>query len=165
MKTCSTCGNEIPDDEWKCRYCDSYQQPGRSSRRTGEEKIKTINLKKGMPFVAEALDTLSLELELARSQGVEVLRHWRQNQAGGYTGTGIPVSCQESACLRCRGPVLRRHQPGPRPAEPIPGSRVYTSVRSSQSRNHLRSAVKTAENTAIDPRQTHSNSASQLKPK
>jgi len=74
MKTCSTCGNEIPDDEWKCRYCESYQQPGRSSRSTSREKIKTINLKKGMPFVDEALDTLSLELELARSQGVKVLR-------------------------------------------------------------------------------------------
>ncbi len=74
MKTCSTCGNEIPDDESKCRYCDSYQQPGRSSRRTGGKKIKTINLKKGMPFVDEALDTLSLELDLARSQGVKVLR-------------------------------------------------------------------------------------------
>ena len=31
MKTCSTCGHEIPDDERKCRYCDIYQQPGRSS--------------------------------------------------------------------------------------------------------------------------------------
>ena len=74
MKICSTCGNEIPDDEWKCPYCDNYQEPGRSSRRTGGEKIKTINLKKGMPFVDEALDTLSVELDLARSQGVKVLR-------------------------------------------------------------------------------------------
>ena len=55
MKTCSTCGNEIPEDESKCRYCDSYQQPGRSSRRTGKEKIKTSTLKKEMPFVDEAM--------------------------------------------------------------------------------------------------------------
>ncbi len=74
MKTCSICGNEIPDDEWKCRFCKSDQEPGESSRRTGGKKIKTINLKKGMPFVDEALETLSLELELARSQGVKVLR-------------------------------------------------------------------------------------------
>lgn len=74
MKICSTCGNEIPDDEWKCRYCDSYQKPGGSSRTTTKDKIKNIDLKKGMPFVDEALATLSLELDLARSQGVKVLR-------------------------------------------------------------------------------------------
>ena len=74
MKTCITCGNEIPDDEWQCRYCESYQQPGGSSRRTGGKKIKTINLKEGMPPVDEALDTLSVGLDSAREQGVKVLR-------------------------------------------------------------------------------------------
>ncbi len=74
MKTCSICGNEIPDDEWKCRFCKSPQGPGRSSRRTGGKKIKTINLKEGMPPVDEALDTLSVELDSAREQGVKVLR-------------------------------------------------------------------------------------------
>ncbi len=99
MKTCSTCGNEIPDDEWKCRYCDNYQQPGRSSRRTGGEKIKTINLKKGMPFVDEALATLSLELDLARSQGVKVLRVIHGYGSSGTGGTIKQAVIQELASL------------------------------------------------------------------
>ena len=74
MKPCSTCGNEIPDDEEQCGFCDSKQEPGPSSRRTGGKKIKTINIKEEMPSVEEALETLSRELELARSQGVKVLR-------------------------------------------------------------------------------------------
>ncbi len=74
MKTCSTCGNEIPDDEEHCEFCDSKQEPGPSSPRTGGKKIKTINLKEGMPPVDEALDTLSVGLDSAREQGVKVLR-------------------------------------------------------------------------------------------
>ncbi len=99
MKTCSTCGNEIPDDEWKCRYCESYQKPGGSSRRTDEEKIKTINLKKGMPFVDEALATLSLELDLARSQGVKVLRIIHGYGSSGSGGKIKQAVIQELASL------------------------------------------------------------------
>ncbi len=99
MKTCSTCGNEIPDDEWQCRYCDNYQEPERSSRRTGGEKIKTINLKKGMPFVDEALDTLSLELDLARSQGVKVLRVIHGYGSSGTGGKIKQAVIQELASL------------------------------------------------------------------
>ncbi len=99
MKICSTCGNEIPEDEWKCRYCDSYQQPGRSSTGTGEGKIKTINLKKGMPFVDEALATLSLELDLARSQGVQVLRIIHGYGSSGTGGKIKQAVIQELASL------------------------------------------------------------------
>ena len=105
MKTCSTCGNEIPDDESKCRYCDSHQQPGRSSRRTGGKKIKTINLKKGMPFVDEALDTLSLELDLARSQGVKVLRVIHGYGSSGTGGKIKQAVIQELASLSRAGRV------------------------------------------------------------
>ncbi len=105
MKTCSTCGNDIPDDESKCRYCDSHQQPGRSSRRTGGEKIKTINLKKGMPFVDEALDTLALELDLARSQGVRVLRVIHGYGSSGTGGKIKQAVIQELASLSRAGRV------------------------------------------------------------
>ncbi len=74
MKPCSTCGNEIPDDEEHCEFCDSKQEPGPSSPRTGGKKIKTINIEEGMPTVDEAIDILSRELALARKQGVKVLR-------------------------------------------------------------------------------------------
>ncbi len=105
MKTCSTCGNEIPDDDSHCRYCDSYQQPGRSSLRTGEEKIKTINLKKEMLFVDEALSTLSLELDLARSQGVRVLRVIHGYGSSGTGGKIKQAVIQELASLSRAGRV------------------------------------------------------------
>ena len=105
MKTCSICGNEILGDEWKCRYCDSYQQPGRSSRRSGGEKIKTVNLKKGMPFVDEALGTLSLELHLARSQGVKVLRVIHGYGSSGTGGKIKQAVIQELASLSRGGRV------------------------------------------------------------
>ncbi len=105
MKICSTCGTEILEDESKCRYCDSYQQPGRSSQRTGGEKIKTINLKKGMPFVDEALDTLSLELDLARSQGVRVLRVIHGYGSSGTGGKIKQAVIQELASLSRAGRV------------------------------------------------------------
>lgn len=100
MRTCSTCGNEIPDDESKCKYCDSHQQPG-----TGGGKIKTINLKKGMPFVDEALDTLSLELDLARSQGVKVLRVIHGYGSSGTGGKIKQAVIQELASLSRAGRV------------------------------------------------------------
>ena len=105
MKTCSTCGNEIPDVESKCRYCDSHQQPGRSSRGTGEEKIQTINLKKEMLFVDEALGTLSLELDLARSQGVKILRVIHGYGSSGTGGRIKQAVIQELASLSRAGKV------------------------------------------------------------
>ncbi len=116
MKICSTCGNEIPDDESKCRYCDSYQQPGRLSRRTGGEKIRTINLKKGMPFVDEALDTLSLELDLARSQGVKVLRVIHGYGSSGTGGKIKQAVIQELASL-CRAGRVHAYVVGDRYSE------------------------------------------------
>ncbi len=105
MKTCSTCGNEIPDDESKCRYCDSDQQPERSSRRSGGEEIKTINIKKGMPFVDEALDILSLELDLARSQGVQLLRVIHGYGSSGTGGKIKQAVIQELESLSRAGRV------------------------------------------------------------
>ncbi len=105
MKSCSTCGNEIPDEESKCRYCDSYQQAGRSSPRTGGEEIKTINLKTGMPYVVEALDTLSLELDSARSQGVKVLRVIHGYGSSGTGGKIKRAVIQKLASLSRAGRV------------------------------------------------------------
>ena len=105
MKTCSTCGNEIPDDMSKCRYCDSFQQPGQSSRRTGGKKIKMINLKKEMPSVDEALGTFSLELNLARSQGVKVLHIIHGYGSSGTGGKIKQAIIQELASLSRAGRV------------------------------------------------------------
>jgi ribosomal protein L40E len=104
MQICSTCGKKIPDDARKCRSCDSYQQPGASLRGTGKEKIKTINLKKGLPLVDEALDVLCRELELARSQDVEVLRIIHGYGSSGTGGKIKRAVLQELAALyRAKG--------------------------------------------------------------
>jgi hypothetical protein len=105
MKACSTCGNEIPNDESKCRYCGSDPSPGQSSGRTGEEKIKTINLKEGLLFVDEALATLSLELELARSQGDKILRVIHGYGSSGTGGRIKEAVIRELASLSRAGGV------------------------------------------------------------
>ena len=68
-------------------------------------KIKTVNLKKGMPFVDEALATLSLELELARSQGVEVLRVIHGYGSSGTGGKIKQAVIQELTSLSRAGRV------------------------------------------------------------
>ena len=122
MKTCSTCGNEISDDERNCRFCDAYQQPGRSPQGTRREKIKTINLKKGLPLVDEALEHLSRELALARLQEVGVLRIIHGYGSSGTGGKIKQAVIQELAILsRTRG--VRAYLAGDQYSENTNGGR------------------------------------------
>jgi hypothetical protein len=105
MKTCSTCGNEISDDENPCRFCGGHQQPGPSLRETRSETIKTINLKKGLPLVDEALDLLVRELDLARSQEVGVLRIIHGYGSSGTGGKIRRAVIQEMAVLSRAGGI------------------------------------------------------------
>jgi len=151
MKICSTCGNEIPVEAGKCPFCDSAQAPEKTSWGTGREKIRTVNLKKDRPLVEEALDRLSSELSLARSQGgqgppdhsrLRLLGDGRQHPAGGDSGAGGPVPGQADSDLCAGRPVLGAHQRGPRSAEKIPGSACRTRDGPRESRNHAGSALE-----------------------
>ena len=116
MKPCSTCGNEIPDDEEHCEFCDSKQEPGPSSPRTGGKKIKTINIEEGMPPVDEAIDILSRELALARKQGVKVLRVIHGYGSSGTGGKIKQAVIQELASL-CRAGRVHAYVVGDRYSE------------------------------------------------
>ena len=53
MKTCKTCGKKIRNHQGKCSSCEEYPPLEPSTQETGSEKIKTINLKQGLPLVDE----------------------------------------------------------------------------------------------------------------
>jgi hypothetical protein len=86
------------------RYKDTSikKTPGGSSSRL---EWKMDEVKKGMPFVDEALDTLSLELDLARSQGVKVLRVVHGYGSSGSGGKIKQAVLQELASLSRAGRV------------------------------------------------------------
>lgn len=81
MKECDTCGNEIPDREMICRHCKSPQ----SARATApaRERLRTVNIKDGMPLVEQGLIQLETELTRAMQSRVEVVR-----VIHGYGSTG-----------------------------------------------------------------------------
>jgi Smr domain len=81
MKDCETCGNEIPDREMVCRYCNA-QQPARAT--TGSRgRLRTIDMEADMPLVKEGLARLEKELARAMQAGVAVVR-----VIHGYGSTG-----------------------------------------------------------------------------
>ena len=74
MKLCDICGNEIPDQAWKCPHCETQQYGGESSRQRRSRKVVTINLKDGLPSTEQALERMERELAAAASDGVKVVR-------------------------------------------------------------------------------------------
>ena len=107
MKTCAVCGNDIQDRERVCPFCRS---PQRSRAATGsttsrQERIRTVNLKKGLPRVDDALRTLHHELTNARAGRVKVVR---LIHGYGSTGTGGKIKHavqQELASLARSGQI------------------------------------------------------------
>ena len=74
MKLCDTCGNEIPEQAWKCPYCETQQYSGESSRPRRSRKVLTLNLKDGLPSTEQALERMERELAAATADGVKVVR-------------------------------------------------------------------------------------------
>ena len=85
MKDCETCGNEIPDLEFQCRFCGSHQQRTRTQGRTAGN-VRTVNIEANRPPVDQALERLEAELARARQSGVRVIRlihGWGSSGTGG----------------------------------------------------------------------------------
>ena len=85
MKDCETCGNEIPDSEFQCRFCGNHQQLPRTQSRAGNG-VRTVNIEATRPSVDEALGRLEDELARARQSGVRVMRlihGWGSSGKGG----------------------------------------------------------------------------------
>ncbi|MDI6809126.1 MAG: Smr/MutS family protein [Candidatus Eisenbacteria bacterium] len=84
-KECEVCGNEIPLDSLRCRFCGS-QQRGQRWVAAPREKIRTVNLKAGMPTVEEGLERLICEIHRARQSEIKLLRiihGWGSSGRGG----------------------------------------------------------------------------------
>ena len=109
MKDCDTCGNEIPDREMVCRYCNAQQ----SARATtgSRERLRTIDMEAGMPLVDEGLTRLEKELARAMQAGVDVVR-----VIHGYGSTGkggkLRVACRTYLSGMLKAGKIRAFLPG-----------------------------------------------------
>jgi hypothetical protein len=102
MKTCTTCGNDIPVRARTCQFCERPQPqaaaPARRPRgaggpgRSGADEVTTINLKHGMPTAAEAVARLDLLLQTCRATGTPVVRlvhGWGASGRGGAIAVAV----------------------------------------------------------------------------
>ena len=101
MKDCETCGNEIPDAATVCRYCNSPQS--KRVTKPPRERLRTINIKDGMPLVDQGLARLESELTLAMQSRVIVVR-----VIHGYGSTGRGGALREA----CRAYLSRLMKAG-----------------------------------------------------
>lgn len=73
MKTCTICGNDIPESAGVCGFCGSRQSGG--GRVQGpKSKVRTVNLESGRPTVERAMALLEAELTRPRGDGIRVVR-------------------------------------------------------------------------------------------
>jgi len=68
---CEVCGNEIESRTLRCPFCGFERSPGQQKRNTSGFTI--VNLEKGLPPVADALERMDNEIASARLCGVRVL--------------------------------------------------------------------------------------------
>jgi hypothetical protein len=109
MKTCETCGNDIPDSASRCPFCESQQQP--VTFKTTHSPLRTLNIKEGMPLVDEALADLERDLANARLSGVRLIR---LIHGYGSTGTGgkLREACRAYLARKLTARQIRRFIPG-----------------------------------------------------
>ena len=87
LSVCDTCGNDIPGDVDVCPFCEqptrtAAPSPKRRSPKSGA-RIRTVNLKEGLPTVEVALKNLEMQLVAARKSKVRCLK-----VIHGYGSTG-----------------------------------------------------------------------------
>ncbi len=106
VKTCSTCGNDIPGTSGLCQFCGSPQMLAEPARKRRAPKVRTVNLKAGLPTVAEATDRLTAELERARVGGFRVVR---VVHGWGSSGTGgrLREACRDLLKRQQRAGLIR----------------------------------------------------------
>ncbi len=94
MTLCQVCGNEIERGSPVCRFCDSPQD-GESPPAKPPFLRKTINLKQGHPPLETALRRLTVEIDIARREGVQVLILIHGYGSGGKGGV-IREECRKA---------------------------------------------------------------------
>jgi hypothetical protein len=81
--TCELCGEEIPRTQVVCPFCE-HRQSGAPTPRPHTAGLVTVNLKEGLPTLAEASARLDRELEAARRARVQVVK-----LIHGYGSSGV----------------------------------------------------------------------------
>jgi hypothetical protein len=109
MKDCEICGNEIPDAATVCPFCE-HPQHGRPPPPPAE-KLRTINIKEGLPTIDDALRHLDGELGRARQAGVKVVRIIHGWGASGKGG-GIREACRSFLTRELKAKRIKAIQPG-----------------------------------------------------
>ena len=95
MRNCTTCGNEISEDAYKCPYCETLQDRWREYSPAESRKLAEINLKSGMPTVAKALEHLEFEIGRRKGQGYRVAR-----VVHGYGSSGVGGAIRHAVIKR-----------------------------------------------------------------
>ncbi len=106
---CEVCGNAIEPGAAQCPYCKAEQGQAGPSGGTIDHRI--VNLEKGMPLVAQALERLNLELETARRQGVRVVTLIHGYGSSGRGGA-IKLEVQRHLGYLCHRKVINDMIPG-----------------------------------------------------
>ncbi len=86
MRLCETCGNDIDPRVSKCVFCGSLVRPEPPRSGNPSRRINTVNLKTGLPVVAEAMRRLVVGLQAARSKGAGLVRVIHGYGSGGEGG-------------------------------------------------------------------------------
>jgi len=101
MKLCTTCGNEIDDCAWLCPFCEHQQHGASAPRERQGRRVATVNLKKDLPSVDEAMDKLEQQLVSLKHQRVGVVRlvhGWGSSGTGGI----IKAACHRHLAAKAR---------------------------------------------------------------
>ena len=94
MTLCSTCGNENVDGCRKCRFCEAELACAEEEIREAAIVHRTVNLKRGRPFVETALKKMENELTQAKSENVKVVTLIHGYGSSGKGGR-IRVECRK----------------------------------------------------------------------
>ncbi len=93
MALCTVCGNESETGGGICRFCGATLAPA-TTRKSGTLH-RTVNLKKGLPFVEEAVKRLVSELAIAKNDRVMVVTFIH-----GYGSSGKGGAIRDE-CRKC----------------------------------------------------------------
>ena len=111
MKACTTCGNEIDDNAWKCPFCECQQRSFPGPRQKKGLRIATVNLEEDLPSVDEAMCKLERDLASLKRERIGVVRiihGWGSSGAGGR----IKAACHKRLVGKRRQKAIRSYLPG-----------------------------------------------------
>lgn len=90
LATCAVCGNGVEDGRSQCPYCQAESTV--TLPRMDSLLHQTINLKKGMPLVQQALDRLEMAIKTGSEQGFKAftfIHGYGSSGAGGAIKTAV----------------------------------------------------------------------------